>query len=203
MKKVILSVLAVITFGFVSAQDKTSSAGFSKGDVFISGSVGISSSKTGDFKENNLNFSPRAAYFVDDNIAVGLALGYGTQKIDAGASATNSQTSVGAFGRYYMTPSSKFSLFGQLGVNFVSNDFEFGVDADGDLVALDGKSKGFNIGFAPGFNYFVSDNFAIETSIGVLGYSSDDNGGNGAEKTNTFELGLDFSNVMFGLTYKF
>lgn len=203
MKKVILSALAVMTFGFASAQDKTSSEGFSKGDVFISGSVGISSSKTGDFKENNLNFSPRAAYFVDDNIAVGLALGYGTQKIDAGASATNSQTSIGAFGRYYMTPSSKFSLFGQLGVNFVSNDFEFGVDADGDLVALDGKSKGFNIGFAPGFNYFVSDNFAIETSIGVLGYSSDDNGGNGAEKTNTFELGLDFSNVMFGLTYKF
>lgn len=203
MKKVILSALAVMTFGFANAQDKTDSEGFSKGDVFVSGSIGISSSKTGDFKENTFSFSPRAAYFIDDNIALGLALGYETQKIEAGASATNTQTSFGAFGRYYITPASKFSLFGQLGVDFTSNDFEFGVDSDGDLVVLDGESKGFNVAFAPGFNYFVSDKFAIETSIGVLGYSSDDNGGNGAEKTNTFALGLDFSNVMFGLTYKF
>lgn len=203
MKKVILSAFAVMMFGFANAQDKSTSEGFSKGDVFVTGSVGISSSKTGDFKENNLNFSPRVAYFIDDNIALGLALGYGTQKIDAGASATNTQTSFGAFGRYYLTPSSKFSLFGQLGVDFVSNDFEFGVDGDGNLIGLEGKSKGFNIGFAPGFNYFVSDKFALETSVGILGYSSDDNGGNGAEKTNTFELGLDFSNIMFGVTYKF
>lgn len=203
MKKIILSVAAIFAFGFANAQDKAASEGFAKGDVFISGSVGISSSKTGDFKENNLSFSPRAAYFVDDNIALGLAIGYETQKIDAGASATNTQTSFGAFGRYYVTPSSKFSLFAQLGVDITSNDFEFGVDSDGDLIALDGESKGFNVGFAPGFHYFVSDKFALETSIGVLGYSSDDNGGNGADKTNTFALGLDFSNVMFGLTYKF
>ena len=203
MKKIILSVAAIFAFGFANAQDKAASEGFAKGDVFISGSVGISSSKTGDSKENNLSFSPRAAYFVDDNIALGLAIGYETQKIDAGASATNTQTSFGAFGRYYVTPSSKFSLFAQLGVDITSNNSEFEVEFDGTVNAVDTESKGFNIGFAPGFHYFVSDKFALETSIGVLGYSSDDNGGNGAEKTNTFDLGLDFSNVMFGLTYKF
>ncbi|MBM6500593.1 outer membrane protein [Flavobacterium macrobrachii] len=203
MKKIILSVAAIFAFGFANAQDKAASEGFAKGDVFISGSVGISSSKTGDSKENNLSFSPRAAYFVDDNIALGLAIGYETQKIDDGASATNTQTSFGAFGRYYVTPSSKFSLFAQLGVDITSNNSEFEVELDGTVNAVDTESKGFNIGFAPGFHYFVSDKFALETSIGVLGYSSDDNGGNGVDKTNTFDLGLDFSNVMFGLTYKF
>ncbi len=203
MKKIILTVAAVFAFGAANAQDKTTSEGFAKGDVFVSGAVGLSSSKTGDFKANTLSFSPRAAYFVDNNIAVGLAIGYETQKIDAGASATNTQTSFGAFGRYYVTPSSKFSLFAQLGVDFTSNDFEFGVDSEGDLVALDGKTKGFNIGVAPGFHYFVSDKFALETSVGLVGYSSNDNGGNGADKTNTFDLGLNFNNIMFGLTYKF
>ena len=206
MKKIILTVAAVFALTFANAQDKKESTGegFSKGDVFISGAVGISSSKTGEFKTSDLNLSPRAAYFVTDNIALGLALGFGSQKIDAGASATNSQTTFGAFGRYYATPSSKFSLFAQLGFDFSSNKNEWFVDpTDGSLNGTDFKDKGFAVKFAPGFHYFVSDKFALETSIGVLGYTSNDNGGNGVEKTNTFDLGVDFSKVMFGLTYKF
>lgn len=204
MKKIILTVAAVLAFGFANAQDKKQgSEGFAKGDVFVSGAVGLSSSKTGDFKANGFNFSPRAAYFVSDNIALGLALGFESQKIELGESATNTQTSFGAFGRYYATPSSKFSLFAQLGFDFTSSKNEWFVDSDGSLSATDFEDKGFAINFAPGFHYFVSDNFALETSIGVLGYSSNDNGGNGADKTNTFDLGVDFDNVMFGLVYKF
>ncbi len=36
MKKILLSALAVMAFGFANAQD-SESAGFSKGDLFVSG----------------------------------------------------------------------------------------------------------------------------------------------------------------------
>ena len=52
-------------------------------------------------------------------------------------------------------------------------------------------------------NYFVSPNFSIEAGVAVLGYSSNDNGGNGADKTNTFSFGGDWRAVTFGVNYKF
>ena len=59
----------------------------------------------------------------------------------------------------------------------------------------------FGLGF--GMNYFVSSNFSIEAGVAVLGYSTNDNGGNGAEKTNSFEFGGDWRAVTFGVNYKF
>lgn len=52
-------------------------------------------------------------------------------------------------------------------------------------------------------NYFVSSNFSIEAGVAVLGYSSNDNGGDGADKTNTFSFGGDWRAVTFGVNYKF
>lgn len=75
MKKVILSVAAVFAFGFASAQE-TTEGGFSKGDLFISGAVGFGSEKTGDLKTNDFIVAPKAGYFVTNNIAVGLAVGF-------------------------------------------------------------------------------------------------------------------------------
>ena len=143
MKKVFLTAAAIFAFGFANAQDKKESngEGFSNGDVFISGTAGISTSKTGDFKTNTSVFSPSVGFFVADNIAVGLSVGFQTAKVEVpGFDVTNSQTAVGVFGRYYTTPASKFSLFGQLGVNYLSYDNEF----DGDLDPFADKGDGFN-----------------------------------------------------------
>ena len=56
MKKVLLSAVALFAFGFANAQEGSTAAGFSQGDVFVSGGVGFSSTSAGDDKTNGFNF---------------------------------------------------------------------------------------------------------------------------------------------------
>lgn len=193
MKKIILTAAAIFAFGFANAQESTE-GGFSKGDLFVSGAFSYDSSKTGDNKENTFSFAPSLGYFVTENISIGGRINYQSIKEEEGNFDVQDSNifAISAFGRYYWTPSSKFSLFGEAEVGYVS----------GKNKLTDVKGDGFGIGIAPGVSYFLSDNFAIEASWGVLGYSTFEiDGAN--DSTNTFNLGLDLSDLNFGLVYKF
>ncbi|QRM90501.1 outer membrane beta-barrel protein [Lacinutrix sp. WUR7] len=196
MKKLLFTAaIAVLGFASANAQDDTTNTtgGFAQGDIFLSGSVGFGNETTGDVKSNVFTIAPKAGYFVSDNIAVGVKLGYtswkgdndGTDTVDA------NEFAGGVFGRYYMTPANQFSLFAELGVDYTSSD-----DKLADL-----KSDGVSAGFAPGISYFVSDKFAIEASFGILGYSTEKADFDGAESTDNFNFGLNFSNINFGIVY--
>ena len=193
MKKLILSAVAVFAFGFVNAQE----GGFGQGDIFVTGGVGFGSSKTGDAKSSSFNFSPKAGYFVNENIAVGLGLNIGSTTVDNGAEVKTNSFEGEVFGRYYFTPASQFSLFGQLGAQFGSNKMEV------EGVPGDSTSKTFGVNAGVGVSYFLNSNWALEAGWAGLGYHSDDNGGEGADKTNTFGLNVDLSAINFGLVYKF
>ena len=204
MKKVLLSAVALLAFGFANAQEEEKgNGGFAKGDVFVSGAVTLGSAKKGDIKANAFEIAPKVGYFVTENIAVGASVGFQSLKFDDGsADATNSGLGLGAFGRYYFTPADKFSLFAELGFDYTSFDEEFDAE-DGTVYASSFESKEVGFGLGAGMNYFVSSNFSIEAGVAVLGYSSNDNGGNGADKTNTFSFGGDWRAVTFGVNYKF
>ncbi|OAZ04730.1 outer membrane beta-barrel protein [Flavobacterium succinicans] len=202
MKKIIVTALAVFAFTFANAQEKNenSIAGFSKGDVFATGSIGLSSAKTGDLKDSKFAFAPKLAFFVTDNIAVGAKIEFGSEKKETKIGSVKTKTldnsvfTGGVFGRYYFTPASKFSLFANLGVDFsgVKNKLN------------DTKAKQFEATLGAGFNVFLSPNFALECGVGALSYKSNDNGGKGAPKTNTFGLiGGEWTVVTLGLNYKF
>ncbi|RZJ31852.1 MAG: porin family protein [Flavobacterium sp.] len=205
MKKIILSALAICAFGFANAQDKKEMSeggmGFNNGDIFITGSVGFNSSKTGDAKSNGFDVSPSIGFFVSDNIAVGGRVGYNSTTTNSGApgadDAKSSTFSIGGFGRYYATPASQFSMFVELGLNYHSTTENAGDGFD------DVKSTGFGIALAPGISYFVSDNWALEASIAALSYNTDKPDFDGAESTNNFGLNVDLSNVSVGVIYKF
>ena len=205
MKKVLLSAVALLAFGFANAQEEEKgNGGFAKGDVFVSGAVTFGSSKTGDFKVNAFEIAPKVGYFVTENIAVGASVGLQSLKFDNGsADATNSGLGLGAFGRYYFTPANKFSLFAELGIDYTSFDEEFDAES-GTVYGSSFESKELGFGLGAGMNYFVSSNFSIEAGVAVLGYSSNDNGGgSGVDKTNTFSFGGDWRAVTFGVNYKF
>src|SRR5688500_16428729 len=124
MKNVILTAAAILTFGFANAQDaETAGAkGFAKGAVFMAGSVGFGTTKTGDAKSSTFEISPSAALFLTENIALGARIGYASLKAEVGPLETADDTSlsVGVFGRYYVTPASDFSIFAELGVDYVT-----------------------------------------------------------------------------------
>jgi len=209
MKKLVLSLSALITFGLANAQETTTTTeGFKKGDAFISGGAGFSSQKSGESdKSKQYNISPRAAYFVTNNIALGVSLNYMHRKIDGFYDTStlvqkDNSLSAGVFGRYYLTPASKFSFFAQLGVNYVSTKSTLrGYNYD-----MDNKTEGIGVNFSPAISYFISDHFALEALFGILSYNSykpnNDAVVNGPS-TDTFSAGLDLGNINLGLVYKF
>jgi len=205
MKKIIFAAAALFAFGFANAQDaKEDSAGggYANGDVFITGGIGITSFEEGDVSSSIFNISPKIGFFVSDNIAIGGRLGYRSETADVYdadlleyGEEKYSTLMVGAFGRYYTTPSSDFSFFAELGVDYMSTT----VDVPGG----DYKETGFGIALSPGISYFMSDHFALEASIGVLGYNTMKPDYDGAENRNTFDIGVNMEDVMVGVVYKF
>jgi opacity protein-like surface antigen len=200
MKKVLFSAVALLAFGFVNAQEK-SNGGFSKGDAFVSGAFGFGSSKTDAVKSSSFTFAPSVGYFVTENIAAGARLGFGSASEDVftGASMVeNKMSSFGldAFARYYYTPASQFSVFGEFAIGMGSEKM---TPAGGTSYT----EKTFGVNAGVGVSYFLNSNFAMEATWAGLGYNTNDNGGNGAPKTNDFDLNVDLSAVNFGLLYKF
>ena len=197
MKKVLLSAVALLAFGFANAQEESKgNGGFSKGDVFLSGGIGFGSTKQGDVKQNDIAFSPAVGFFVTEEIALGARLTVESGKFDNGMAESKSSAFGGeVFGRYYFTPASQFSVFGELAAGFGSDKTE-------DFLGNETKYNGFGINAGVGVSYFLSNNFAIEAGWAGLGYNSRKADVSGADAVNSFGLNVDLSSINFGLIYK-
>jgi hypothetical protein len=200
MKKIILTVAAVFALSFANAQDKKESTGggFASGDLYLTGTAGFNSSKTGDAKNDGFELSPGLGYFLTENIALEGQLTFKSGTTNSGAVGAEDFKTTGfglaAGAKYFWTPASQFSLSLGARLSYMTEKEDNGV------TTADSKVIGLNIPL--GLHYFVSDSFALTAEWGGFGYSSDDNGGDGAEKTNSFNLGLDMSSINFGLIYK-
>lgn len=191
---IILFLLCMVTA--VQAQDKKKDHnGFMKGDKYISGLIGFNSiSNANGSKETTFKVSPRFGYFINDFVAVGGRLGYNQSQSKANSGtklSDNTTLTAEIFGRYYLLPGSKFSVFGELGVGFgstrnISKEWTNGINAD----------------FSPGLSYFVGQHFALEAIFGILAYHTVSPGGNSGS-TDSFSVGLDLENIHFGIIYKF
>ncbi|WBX74970.1 outer membrane beta-barrel protein [Tenacibaculum ovolyticum] len=192
MKKLLLAITIVAAGFTVNAQEEVK-GGFSKKDIYISGTVGYSNVSTGDVDASGYTLSPSVGYFVSDKIALELGLVIGSS--DNTTTKTNSfGASLGA--NYFFTPSKDFSFILGAGLGYSSTGSELlGVDQP--------DVNTFTIAVAPGINYFVSKSLALRATVGALSYSSSKLDVNGAKSTNTFGLNLNLSDVNFGLTYKF
>ena len=207
MKKNLFALITLFAFGFSNAQvSDDNEAGFSTGDIFVTGSVGFSNSKVENLSTDSFTFSPKAGYFINDNIALGITVGYSKAEnlfnnYDITETVTTMQT--GAFGRYYFMPANRFSVFTQLSLNYIVED----IDYSGLNILSTYTSRGFNVAFAPGINYFISNRFALEANFGIIEYTSlkTENPGIMSDdiSSNSFSLGLNMTNINIGLLYKF
>ena len=200
MKKVLLSAVALLAFGFANAQEEEKgNGGFSKGSMFVSGAFSIDSEKTGDAKSSDFEIAPKFGYFVTDNIAIGGKLGYTSMKEENAAGVEiqdDVKFTVGAFGRYYFTPASQFSLYGQFGFDYST--------VEDKLSVVDSKENEIDVRLGLGLSYFLNKNWAIEASWAGLGYTTNDNGGGtGVDSTDSFNLDADLRSFGFGVLYKF
>lgn len=161
MKKLIFTIFfgSVMAFG--------ANAQIQKGNVMIG--ANLSDIKFGLDKPNvfTFNVSPKAAWFVQDGLAIGgeVNLGIATQK----GSGTDFNYGVSALGRYY----------GETGSNeIVKSSRFFGeatVGVQGYNPSGGGSTNGLGFSFGPGFTYFVTQTIGLEALLkynGVVGFGT-------------------------------
>lgn len=146
MKKLLLSAVAFATMA-LAAQAQTQ-----KGYYIIGGSIANISGNTTE-KSFKLALSPKAAWFIQDNFALGGEVRFG---IDAGRGRGPSfNYFVGPMARYY---------FGEDQVSLVKQTRFFG-EANAGIGGTNGggnSTNGFEGGIGPGLAYFVTENVALE-----------------------------------------
>jgi len=194
--------MALLAFGLTQAQEVTTlgvpaTNGFNQGDLFVTGSVGIGSEATGDNKTNSFNISPKVGYFATPNIALGVALGYESGKVESPGvpDVKSSDFAIGVFGRYYVSPANSFSVFGELGVDYIHSKIDAGI--------RENNSNAVRVALAPGVSYFISQNFALEAKFGILSYRTDNPDADGVQNTDQFNFGLNLSDINIGAIYRF
>lgn len=216
MKKVLLAG-AIALFGLSNAQ-------IAKGTTYLSGSVGYSQEErnNGDNKTENFNVLPTVGYFVAPNLAVGLGIGYQTQKDTditrtqlGGATivSTNEVKEpafvVAPFVRKYWTLSDKLFIFGQLAVpmQFGKTETEnttvatSGSTTSTSSISSEAKYTQIGVTVKPGLDYFLNKNWSIEATIGEFGYNNYKP--KDGDATNNYNFGLNLSSVTFGVKYVF
>lgn len=193
MKKKILVVITLLSIS--SAYTQTD-----KGQKFIGGQMNLQGSTSAIVDDlmlnNNQNFSvnvvPSLGFFVKDNFAVGATLNYGYSRASLRREtpvvglpysyiSTNQNTSngfgIGGFARYYFDLSERFNFYLNGGINYTySNQENITTENDpsngnpGTPISRINLLNTANIAISPGFAFFVTPKFSIQTSIGSAYY---------------------------------
>ncbi|MFT4156023.1 hypothetical protein [Parafilimonas sp.] len=165
MKKV-LAVLTILSLLFV----QRTNAQIEKGNVMIGGDLADFSLGLNKNSHFTISLSPKAAWFIKDNIAVGA---YGSLGLDVVKGSTSTTYGVGGLGRYYFGPR-------QVNTESVVKHTRFFGEAnlgiEGQNIAEGSTTNGLGIGFGPGLAYFVTPNIGLETLLkyhGIVGFGND------------------------------
>ena len=230
MKKTILS--AVLAVAACAAQAQSISAG----TVSLGGNVGYSRSTNKNSSQSSsgttystettnsqFSFSPSVGYFVVDNLAVGLNLGYSAYR-DGYTTYSPSNNfalkeldprtrfQIGAFAEYYKMLTEQFGITGTLGAGYQNQRYQ-NYGPNGNQTILTYKGSGYYATLTPGIVFFPVPKLGLSACIGALGYSRfsyDYPEGTGAatpkgyENTNSdFGASFGLSQLVFGGTYYF
>lgn len=168
MKKTTL-IASLIFATTLNAQTEPTNLPTAKGNWIIGGSTNLgfssnkSTSKTDNYsadgqKITNFNITPSVGYFVMDNLAVGINLGYEVQKYDSYQNAQNSTFSVIPSLTYFIEADSKAFPYVSAGAGYAF----FNTKSDtnpGD------KTNFFAWGAKAGLAYFITPSIAIDLGL--------------------------------------
>ena len=196
MKKVLLVCVMVCSAVTASAQqEETTNNPTSKGHFIVDGSASFSINNSesegegGVSKSNSfgLGISPKAAYFVIDQLALGVEtfFGYSDREFtnSAGEKTSGNSTgiSVGPFARYYLAN----GLFGEASVGIGTNRSK----SEGNV----SNSDSFRYQFGVGYAIFLGSQVSVEP---IVSYRHSKNTNDRSSVTNTnngFSLGAGFT----------
>lgn len=158
MKKfTLLAFFAIIASAF------SASAQIQKGNVLVGGDLADINLGLNSPNVFNINITPKAAWFIEDNVALGGAVNLGLQT--AKGHGTTTTYGIGALGRYYTGSDVSVLKHGRF--------FGEATVGIGGVNESDGGSNtnGLNLSVGPGFAYFVTPSIGLETLLKYNGYA--------------------------------
>lgn len=175
-----------------------------QGSISVGGSASFDSYKNESqyagaaYKSSSLGISPKAGYFVIDNLEVGVNLGfssgkYGYENVDA---TKTSSFLAGPYARYYkFTSNERFAFTAEAGFTFGSGKEKFPAGAEwktGETIAY----------LSPGFTYFLTDKWGLDLQLrGIRFRSYDPNKDADNNNQNTFTFGVNSLSPTLGFRY--
>ncbi len=162
MKRIILILLVSLSI-FVAKVN----AQIQKGNILVGGDIANLDLTLGGGGAFQVDLSPKVAFFIRDNIALGGYVNFSLAT--AKGSGTTTGYGVGALGRYYLDDAR---------VNILKHGrFFFEGNAGVQGVSLSGGSNttGLGVGIGPGYAYFITPNIGLETLLkynGIVGFGS-------------------------------
>ena len=181
MKKVMMTLVAAMITVAASAQG------------YVGGSLGIGSVKLGaNDAKTSFKIVPEIGYNINDEWAVGLAIGYQQGECKLGKADYLQETEMKLFG---VNPYVRNTFLRTKYVN---------VFVDGGLTYQTIKDFGsdFQIGLKPGVAVNFNDKLSFVAHIGFIGYETFSPKGDG-KSSNTVGVDLDGNNITFGLYWNF
>ena len=138
-----------------------------KGNVMVGGNFANLDLGLNGAKVFSIDVTPKAAWFIQDNVALGGYVNLGIQT--AKGSSTTTNYGVGALGRYYTGADVEVLKHGR-----------FFAEANAGLGGINvsdggGHTNGLDLGVGPGFAYFITPNIGLETLLkykGVVGFGN-------------------------------
>lgn len=157
----LLTIFALLTLCY------SANAQIQKGNVFVGGNFANLNLGLDDPKIFSVDITPKAAWFIQDNIAVGGYLNFGLQT--AKNVPTTTSYGVGALGRYYAGKDVEVLRHGRFFAEATAGFGGVNVSDNG------GKTNGLNLSVGPGFAYFITPNIGLETLLkynNLVGFGS-------------------------------
>ncbi|MDJ1501687.1 outer membrane beta-barrel protein [Xanthocytophaga agilis] len=204
MKKIFIAAIAMISAMTATAQVE-------QGKLFINGQFGVSSKSyeaNSNYKYSSFALTPSVGYFVSDQFAVGLGLGFTTTK-NKYINNTNVVTettptvNVSPFVRYYIpTSGDKFHFFAQSRLGFGFGKEKTKTEFANSTNTTESKVNTIDFSISPGFAFFPSSHWATELTLrGFYINSVNPQGGN----NNNTTIGLDVNSLSpsLGISYFF
>ncbi|WP_316739186.1 hypothetical protein [Pedobacter aquatilis] len=138
-----------------------------KGNVMVGGNLTNINLGLDDPKIFSVDITPKAAWFIQDNVALGGYVNFGLQT--AKNSNTTTSYGVGALGRYYTGKDVEVLRHGRFFAEATVGIGGVNVSKGG------GNTNGLNLSVGPGFAYFITPNIGLETLLkynGLVGFGS-------------------------------
>ncbi|MDQ2794263.1 MAG: hypothetical protein M3Y12_09690 [Bacteroidota bacterium] len=169
-------------------------------------------SQTSEATSSQFQIAPSVGYFVADNLAIGLSLGYTATKNKytgpfSGALsdiAPNTILRAGAYLQYYKMLTDQFGLVGTLGGGYQYNRINTIYGPVGNPSVVETKQKGYYAALTPGIIYFPVPKLGISATVGSLAYSRLKETPTATEPVVTdFNATFGLNQLQFGGTYYF